>query len=481
MPPRVDVLVIGAGAAGLPAAIFASRLGARVLVVESTDRIGGTFHYSSGQMSAAGTRVQALKGIHDTPDLHYQDVMRISRGTADPALTRLAVDHAADTLHWLIDQGLQVLPEHPIIHFGHAPYRIPRTYWAREEGRAVLAAMLPEYRRAEAAGLIETWCGTSLASLRQDASGAVTGARLVRQGATSEIAAGAVILATGGFAANPAMFAEFSAHPLHGGGNPANQGEGLTAALAAGGHLAHRDAFLPSFAAVASPGALGNVTLETITNPSYRRPWEVYLDLAGRRFLAEDTRDLDIRERALRDLDQMAFWVVYDETVRRAAPALFPTLPESELATRFATLPGYVRADSLAALAQATGMDEATLRASLATYNACLDADEPDPLGRTYRPVPLRHPPFHAVRHVGWSVVSWAGLAVDGRLRVLADNGTVIPGLYAAGEILGLGATSGDAFVSGMSVTPAMTFGRLLGLRLGVANRTAGMRLEAGI
>jgi fumarate reductase flavoprotein subunit len=470
-PLHYDLLVVGAGAAGMPAAIFASLLGARVLVADSADRIGGTFHYSTGQMSAAGTRLQALRGIHDTPDLHYQDVMRISRNTADPALTRLAVDHAADTLHWLLDQGLHVLPDHPIIHFGHAPYSIPRTYWAQEEGRAVLAAMLTQYQAAEAAGSIDTWLDTVLESLLQDKSGAVCGASFQRKGGTTTVTAGAVILATGGFAASPALFEQLSSYPLHGGGNPANKGGGLGAALAAGACVAHRDKFLPTFAAVASPGALGGVTLQTQTNPRYRRPWELYVNSKGHRFLAEDELDLDVRERALRDLDQMAFWVVYDETIRRAAPALFVKPGPDDVMARFGTLPGYVCADDLAALARGTGMEEAALHHSVAIYNACLDADQPDPMGRTYRPVTLLHPPFYAVRHVGWSVVSWAGLAVDGRLRVTREDRATIPGLYAAGEILGLGATSGDAFVGGMSVTPAMTFGRLLGLRLGAAKR----------
>ncbi|MGA0085448.1 MAG: FAD-dependent oxidoreductase, partial [Steroidobacteraceae bacterium] len=116
-----DLVIVGAGTAGLPAAIFAAQRGAKVILLEAAGQIGGTLHLSTGQMSAAGTRLQRAKGIKDTPDMHYDDVMRISRGTADPVLTRLAVDAAAETFDWLMDRGFAPLDEHPILGLGHEP------------------------------------------------------------------------------------------------------------------------------------------------------------------------------------------------------------------------------------------------------------------------------------------------------------------------------------------------------------------------
>ena len=95
---RFDVIVVGAGSAGLPCAILAAERGARVAVIESSSEIGGTLHVAGGHLSAAGTRRQQERGIQDTPDDHYADVIRINRGTSDPTLVRLAVDHAAATV-----------------------------------------------------------------------------------------------------------------------------------------------------------------------------------------------------------------------------------------------------------------------------------------------------------------------------------------------------------------------------------------------
>jgi fumarate reductase flavoprotein subunit len=468
MAANFDILVVGAGAAGMPAAIFASRAGARVLVVEVADKIGGTFHLSSGQMSAAGTRIQAAKGIHDTPELHYQDVMRISRGTANPDIVRLAVENAADTLHWLLDNGFEPLPEHPIIHYGHEPYEIPRTYWGKDEGRAVLAALEPQYREQEVAGGIETWLNARLVRLTQDEAGAVTGAVLNREGKEVRVEAGQVILATGGYSANPELFPELSAgKPLYGGGYPYSRGDGLQVAVEAGGEIINKDKFLPTFAAVDNPGSRGDVEFGTQTYPQFRPPWEVYVDAAGERFVREDEPSVDTRERALLKLPDMQFWVVYDEAIHRSAPPLFVKVPPEVAEPRFGHHPGYCRADSLEDLARQTGMKPQTLTATIEAYNRAIASGSADAMGREHRPLPIAQAPFYAVRHMGWSIVGFAGLKVDASLKVLDAKGQPIPNLYAAGEILGLGATSGNAFVGGMSVTPAMTFGRLLGQRLG--------------
>jgi fumarate reductase flavoprotein subunit len=474
MAEQFDILVVGAGAAGMPAAIFASRAGARVLVVEAADKLGGTFHLSSGQMSAAGTRVQTAKGIHDTPQKHFDDIMRISRNTANPGIVRLAVDNAADTLHWLLDNGFEPLPEHPVVHFGHEPYSLPRTYWGKDEGRGVLNVILPQYEAETRTGGITTWLETELVRLMQDNGGAVTGAILHRGGEEVAVTADSVILATGGYSANTAMFPELSAgQKLNGGGYPYSQGTGLTVAVQAGAEIINKDKFLPSFAAVEDPDARGGSTISTITTPQFRQPWEIYVDVTGGRFMREDDPSVDRRERALLAQPDMTFWVIYDEAIRRSAPSFFANLPAETVMGRFGNLPGYQRADTLAELARLTGMDAAKLAQTIETYNAAAASGAPDPTGREHRPLPIAEAPFYAVRHIGWSIVGFAGLKVDDNLRVLDRSGAPIPNLYAAGEILGLGATSGNAFVGGMSVTPAMTFGRLLGARLAKSAKAA--------
>ncbi|MFN5010444.1 MAG: FAD-dependent oxidoreductase, partial [Gammaproteobacteria bacterium] len=109
-----DLAVVGAGAAGLTAALFAAQAGARVLLLEAADDIGGTLHLSHGQLSAGGTRLQASRGITDSPDAHFVDVMRLSEGLADPVVVRRAVREAPAMVDWLLEAGLEPLADHPV-------------------------------------------------------------------------------------------------------------------------------------------------------------------------------------------------------------------------------------------------------------------------------------------------------------------------------------------------------------------------------
>lgn len=473
MVQTCDVLVLGAGAAGMPAAIFAAQQGARVVLIEAAERIGGTFHLSSGQMSAAGTRIQAEKGIVDSPEEHFRDAMRINKGTGNPNIIRLAIDNAADTLHWLLDSGLEVLPEHPIVHFGHEPYSTPRTYWGAEEGRSVLKVLAPQVEKAVTEGKIDLRLNTKVVEFKRNDDGSIC-ARLQSNSINYLVNAKSIIIATGGFSANPELFQKLSAgKKLYGGGNPQSQGEGLLAAQELGAAIVNDDVFLPTFAAVSDETAHGGYTFVTQTYPQYRQPWEVYVDTNGNRFVCEDDPSVDNRERALLEIPDMRFWMIFDEHVRNEAPNIFTMNDWSQMAQKFNKNPAFRSAGNLDDLAALIGVDPANLKKSIKDYNDALASGSPDPLGRTHRPVPIETGPFYAIEHVGWSIVSFAGLSVDNDLRVVDQNGNPIPGLYAAGEVLGMGATSGGAFVGGMSVTPAMTLGRLLGARLGAEHKSA--------
>ena len=109
-----DLIVVGGGTAGLPAALFAAQRGAKVLLIDAAGSLGGTLFLSSGQMSAAGTKLQQSMGIEDSWQLHYDDIMRISTGTADPVLVKLAVQNAAAAFDWLTDHGFKVRDGHPV-------------------------------------------------------------------------------------------------------------------------------------------------------------------------------------------------------------------------------------------------------------------------------------------------------------------------------------------------------------------------------
>lgn len=461
-----DIVIVGAGTAGMPCAIAAVAAGARVLVVDQADRAGGTLHVSLGQLSGAGSRLQAARGIADSPAAHLDDIQRINRGTGRADLLARSVAGQGATIDWLMDHGFAMDPACPTILHLHEAYRTARTYWGVDGGLSVLAVLAPLFDAAMAQPNAALRLGARLDGLVQDAAGRVTGVRLA---GGQVVTARAVVLATGGYGGNPSMFAGLTGgRRLVTAAMPTSTGTGIAAALAAGAALACPDMFLPTYAAVAPPRGETFVAWRQMPSltPQVRLPWELHLTPEGARFVREDDDSVDRREHALNGLPDLSFWCVTDDAAWGAAPPLLPGWTDAELAAAWAGHPSFLRADTLDGLAQATGMAGTTLAASVAAYNAGIAAATPDPMGRTHRPQALTGPGWRAIRMHGMVLKTPSGIQVDDRLRACRADGTVIAGLYAVGESIGGSTLSGRGFVSGMSVTPALTLGRWLGRTL---------------
>ena len=466
MDGQHDLLVMGAGTAGLPAAIFAARRGMRVLLVEKLDRVGGTLHVAQGQLAAAGTSLQRERGIEDSPELHFADVMRISRGTANEEMVRLAVGAAAGTIEWLRSAGFAFHPDSPGYVSAHEGYSRPRSHWGLERGLSILRTMERELAPHLASGAVELRLGTGMERLLVDGDTRVAGAVLRGpDGVAREARARQVAITTGGYGGNPALFERLEGLPLYGPLPRPASGEGVEAALAAGAALRNPGHFLPGFGGIEDePGSRRIVAADRpVLQPRLRLPWEIYVNRDGRRFVAEDEAGADIRERALRAQPGLAFWIVYDARIEREAPPLLPSFDAARLERCFATHPSFLRAATLEDLARRAGIGAAGLAATVDAYNAAVLRGGGDALGRAHMPLPIAEPPFLALRNHGMAVKSAGGVDVDARLRVRRPDGRSFENLHAAGETIGGGLLSGNAFVGGMSLTPWMSFGRMIG------------------
>jgi fumarate reductase flavoprotein subunit len=464
-----DVIVVGAGTAGLPLAIFASRRGARVLLIDAAPRIGGTLLLSSGQMSAAGTKLQRSLGIDDSPQEHYDDVMRISRQTANPDILRLAVDNAAAAADWLMDCGFKIKAGHPVLSGGHDPYSKRRYFWGERGGLSVLEVLERELQPEIARGNVTLLLDTEVTSLLQSAAeGPVMG--VVARGADGRSRrhlGRSVVLTCGGYIANAEMFEQIEGVRDY--GNTVysfSRGAGVTMGVAAGGYVRGQDCHQPLFNAVlASDTVPSPLLLHLLTDPAYRPAWEIWVNVRGERFVREDTPSFDDKEKALARQPEERCWVVMDDAMLQGSPSLSREWSKSEIIAAFGVYPLFYRASSLAELAAMTGIDAAGLQATVSAFNEG-QAGGKDSLGRDHMPLPITRPPFHAIRMQGYYLLDTAGLAVDTGLRVITRHGAPIPNLHAAGELLGMAALQGQSYCGGMSVTPALAFGRLLGASL---------------
>ena len=165
------------------------------------------------------------------------------------------------------------------------------------------------------------------------------------------------------------------------------------------------------------------------------------------------------------DAPVIRYWVIFDEAIRNEAPPIVDGWSPEEILEAVDTHAMFYRADTLQELASNAGIEAENLARTVARYNQGVLTGH-DLFGREHKPRSIAEGPFYAIRVQGYSVTSTVGLAVDAELRVVRDDGNPVPNLYAAGELLGAGQTMGRAACGGMMITPALTFGRLLGERL---------------
>lgn len=482
---RFGVVVVGGGGAGLCAAIEAAAGGASVLLIEKRPVLGGMLHIANGEIGGAGTRRQTARGINDDPRAHWQDVMRLSHGKADPELSWETVSRQGGTVDWLEDLGFDFHPDTPALVHGHEVYAAPRTYWGVEQGRSMLRVLERELRRWVRDGAVRLVTGARVTGALVD-GGRVVGVTASRDGEGDFTAhGGAVVLATGGYDANRELRNRFlppgCEDALIGCLDHAT-GDGLALAAELGAEVSGNGTFLPVMGLIPDPGRPGfavdyrEAFIEVA--PAYRTPHEIWVNRAGERFVAEDVTSPERRERALTEQAGLAMHIVWDDAVARVADPLLRNgagdWTRERMAAELRRGRWIVAARTLEELAGRLGVDAAGLTATVGRYNAAVAAGHDPEQGRTTLPMPIRTPPFYGVTSVGASILSRDGLRVGSDLAVRDSEGGTIGGLYAVGEVLGNDVFAGDNYVGGMSVGPALTLGRLLGARLAAQAREAG-------
>jgi tricarballylate dehydrogenase len=488
--PR-EVIVVGAGNAGLVAALAAHEAGARVSVLEKAprDTRGGNSRYSMGAFAFGCPTLADLRALLAEPDpewerrgvRHYPpeefgaDLTRISLGAADPAMTRLLVDHAYPVAAWLRDQGLRweliLIPAPPSAE-APADTRAYNIGWVRTvgEGPGLIDALFDLVAQRG----IEVRYDTAATGLVRDAGGRVGGVLVEGPAGTEPLAADAVILASGGFEASAAMRAQHLG-PLWEGvkvrGTAHNTGDGLTMALAAGAqpcgdwagcHSTPVDVAAPPFG---SPEA-------TYLSRRVMYPFGVMVNAAGRRFVdeGEDLSPLTYARIGRRILEQPG-GVAYQLFDAKTDPET--ALPYQVDCYRGAT---QVRADSIAALAARLGLDAGVLGQELEAFNRGVDDTarfDPNPLrldGKGTRGLTppksnwaqrLDRPPFVAYPVTAGITFTYGGLRIDADGAVLGTDGRAIPGLYAAGELTG--GFFAHNYVGGSGLTRGAVTGWLAG------------------
>ncbi len=473
---KYDILIVGAGTAGMSCAITAAQRGLKVGVIEKSDYYGGALHWSGGHMSAGGTRLQKEQGIEDSIEKHLEEIYQINSTSGDHHLIEKAVIEAPETIKWLDDNGMEWAPECPRIIYGHVAYKTPRTIYGPEKAMSIYKVMAPLWDEQVSKGNIECHFNTTFTGL-DTSNGRFDAVICNTPDDECRYAGRHIIITSGGYGSNPAYFQEkHPGIPLVSSCYPTATADGHVILEKQGAKFRFGTYHLPSLGGMEEEEGSGrcdfNKAWAMVLTSVYRNPRDIYVNANGERFIAEDEVDPEKRELATMQQPDWCFWVIFDEdglisndeNGNHNPIIIGRTI--SEMKAEAEKENALCMADTIETLAHKTGLPVGTLEKTIAKYNGMVDNKKDPDFGRTYLEDPIRKAPFYALKVHASVLVTFGGIKVDKDLRVLDAEGSPMNGLYAAGEVLGLGATSGSSFCSGMAITPALSFGRILGRTL---------------
>ena len=482
-----DVVVVGAGGAGMTAAITAAAEGKTVVILESQSMVGGNSVRATGGMNAGKTVYQdenefgesagvekTLKtaaekyadnetitalaktvseqwaayqanptGYFDSVELMELDTMIGGKGINDPELVETLCANSADAIDWLDEHGITL---HNVSSFGGASVkRIHRPVNAEGKTVSVGSYMIPLLQEnCEKAG-VKMMLDTTATEILTDANGAAVGVKATgASGETVTVNAKAVVLATGGFGANLDMVVKYKPE-LKGfmtTNAPGIQGQGIEMAEAIGAATVDMDQIQIHPTVEANTAAL-------ITE-GLRGDGAILINEEGQRFIDEvGTRDV-VSAAEIAQTGSYS-WLVVDQAMADASSVIQGYIKK-----------GYtVTGATYEELGKAMGVDAAAFAETMEKWNGYVEAKNDPDFGRTSFANPLNTAPYYAVKVTAGVHHTMGGLKINANTEVLNEKGEVIPGLFAAGEVTG--GVHGANRLGGNAVADFTVFGRIAG------------------
>jgi fumarate reductase flavoprotein subunit len=442
----VPVVVVGAGACGLTAALAAREAGAEVLVLERDAKPAGSTALSTGLIPAAGTRFQRALGIEDSPELLASDIWRKAKGATDRAIVDAVARASGPTIEWLADRhGVAFKLVEGFLYPGHSVLRMHGT--PHRTGKELESALLAAAGRL-GIDIVSSAVATHLYA-RDD--GRVVAVGFARpDGATETVGCDALVLACCGFGGNREMVREHIPEIADAEfwGHVGNKGDAIKWGTALGAAIADLGSY-QGHGAVATP--YGNpVNWGLLTNGGYQ------VNTLGERF-SNEVRGYS--EQAVEVIAQpgRSAWDVFDETRER------PILGFADY-DEIRSLGGVKRAESVRALAALMGVPAEALERTNAEVDALRASGQEDRWGRKFAGTAPLAAPFCAIKVTGALFHTQGGLVIDPAAAVLRPDGTALPNLFAGGGAArGLSGPSNWGYFSGGGLLTATTLGRIAG------------------
>lgn len=446
---RVDVVVVGAGGAGMTAAITAKEAGADVAVLEKMSFVGGNTLVSGGELNVPGSWVQENKGVEDSIEQYTADTLKGGDNQANPELVAVLAENALAGAEWLRDEiKVNYQPDYLMQFGGHS---VPRAIFPEGgSGYEMISKLKAKADEME----IPFHMNTRATTLLTDENGRVIGVEATKGDQTlTFLAENGVVLATGGFGSNAEMRVKYNAEydeRYNTTDQEGTTGDGILMAEAIGADLVDME-FIQTYPACSPMTGILSYVADT------RFDGALLFNKEGDRFVGElDRRDV-ISKGILAQTDSIGY-LVWDNQVTEASHMDHFQKEYDELVKNGELF----KADSVEELANHFGLNLSVMQAVLDQYNEDMKTTGEDSVwNRRGLKFAIEEAPFY-IQKVAPSVHhTMGGIVINTQAQVMTAEGQAIEGLYAAGEVTG--GIHGKNRLGGNAITDLTVFGRIAG------------------
>lgn len=432
-----DIVIIGAGGAGLTAATAAAMRGAKVIVFEKTASVGGNSRFATGGINASETSVQKALGIYDSNDLNHYDTMRGGYNLNDPELVRTLADSSAKTIDWLISIGADLSDVGKM-----AGTSVRRTHRPKG-GSAIGAHLIPILHKAALDAGAEIRLNSRVTDILSEGGKAV-GVEVQAGNRKYKLYSKAVIVASGGFSANKQMLEEINErYGDYGTTNlPGTTGDAfeMTKKFNAELYQMEKIQIFPTAA----------VFNKNLITEAVRGNGAILVNKEGRRF-ANEMANRDVLSLSVSQQTGGTVYIIFSQNIRESLQAI-----ESYVERGFT-----VQGNTPEELAEKLKIPANTFKETIDFYNEYVRDENDFEFGREPMDMPrqLDKGPYYAVEVCPAVHFTMGGLKINTKAQVLNTKNRPIPGLYAAGEVTG--GVHGGNRIGGNAVAENTIFGKI--------------------
>ncbi|WP_394168719.1 FAD-dependent oxidoreductase [Saccharospirillum alexandrii] len=449
----MPLVIVGAGACGLVAALAAREAGIELVVLERDAFPRGSTSMSSGFVPAAGTRFQTAAGVIDSAEVMARDIQKKNGNEADPAIVNTLAEQSASIIEWLADRhNIPFELVQGFLYPGHSAERMHCT--PRRTGEELMGALLTA---AENAG-IDIITDALVTDLYANTDGRITGLTYEQpDGSRETLGCDTLLLACNGYGGNQSLVKQYlpqMEHALYY-GHEGNQGDALRWGEQLGASLKDLGAF-QGHGSLADPP-------QTLVSWAVMMQGGIQINIHGQRFSNEHGGYSEQAAKVLSQPTQYA-WNVYDDRIH-------DYLTRFEDYQNAMTTRSVKTFESLEDMARELDMELAVLQATFSEMASLAESGQSDRFGRTFAAQDLLKPPYFAIRVTGALFHTQGGLEITPDGRVLDETGGVLPNLLAAGGAArGVSGSNDTGYLSGNGLLHAIVMG-------GIAGRTAAAML----